>query len=105
MAHSADMEKVALAAAQQKAMAQGAKPLPHGCRLFEVEKGWESGVIRRDPTTTVADTLLALEAALGDPDAKVIFIPHDALMTERDIEKLCQRNAITKTFFKEVEKA
>lgn len=99
------MDKVGSAAAQQNAMARGCKFLPHGCRLFEVEQGWESDMISRDKTIVVADTLLSLESALRDPESKVIFIPVDALMTDADVEKLCQRNAIIKTFFREVRKA
>ena len=114
MAHSGDqksapssavLDGVALAAAQLKAMERGCKFLPHGCRLFEVEQGWESTMINRDKSVAVADTLLTLESALRDPENKIIFIPMGALMTDQDIEKLCQRNAIIKTFFKEVKKS
>lgn len=98
------LERTASVAAQQKAMEGTCKFLPHGCRLFEVEEGWESIVISRDKNTVVSDTLLSLESALRDPEKKVIFIPLDALMTDADIEKLCQRNAVVKTLFKEVRK-
>lgn len=98
------MEQAGIAAAQQNAMERSVKFLPHGCRLFEVEQGWESTMINRDKSVLVADTLLSLESALRDPENKVIFIPLDALMTDKDIEKLCQRNAIVKTFFREVKK-
>ncbi len=99
------MEKTAVVAAQQNAMERGCKFLPHGSRLFDVEQGWESITISRDKNTAVADTLLTLESALRDPDNKVIFIPAGALMTYQDIEKLCQRNAIVKTLFREVKKS
>ena len=99
------LEKTASVAAQRNAMERSCKFLPHGCRLFEVEQGWESVTISRDKNVTLADTLLALEAALRDPENKVIFIPLNAAMTDQDIEKLCQRNAIVKTFFKEVRKS
>jgi hypothetical protein len=98
------LRETAVAAAQRNAMERGCKFLPHGCRLFEVEQGWESTMISGDPSVAVADTLLALESALRDPENKVIFIPLDALVTDQDVEKLCQRNAILKTFFKEVKK-
>src|SRR3954471_5309803 len=113
MAHSGSQRKsmsadvirdVAVAAAQQNAMERGCKLLPHGSRLFDVEQGWESITIRSDKGVAVADTLLTLEAALRDPENKVIFIPLGALMTDQDIEKLCQRNATVRTFFKEVKK-
>src|ERR1035437_3542372 len=99
------MDRAASVAAQQNAMERSCKFLPHGCRLFEVEQGWESTMVKRDKSVAVVDTLLALEAALHDPESKIIFVPMGALMTDQDIEKLCQRNAIVKTFFKEVKKS
>ena len=98
------IKDVAVAAAQQNAMERGCKFLPHGSRLFLVEQGWESITIQSDPGVVVADSLLSLEAALNDPGNKIIFIPINAMMTDQDIEKLCQRNATVKTFFKEVKK-
>ena len=99
------LDRTASVAAQQNAMERGCKFLPHGCRLFEVAQGWESKTIGQDKDVAVADTLLTLEAALRDPERKVIFIPAGALIGDRDIEKLCQRNAIVKTLFKEVGKS
>lgn len=99
------MHELAVSAAQQNAMERGGKSLSHGTRLFDVEQGWESGAISRDKGVITADTLLTLGAALRDPDNRVIFIPADALMTDFDIEKLCQRTAITKTLFREVKKS
>lgn len=106
MSRSSDqVNDVAAAVAHQNAMERGCKFLPHGSRLFEVEQGWESVTIRQDKGVATADTLLTLESAIRDPDNAVIFIPLGALMTERDIERLCQRNGIAKTLFKEVEKS
>jgi hypothetical protein len=99
------MNKVAIEVAQQNAMERGCKFMPHGSRLFTVEQGWESAMICGDKGVAVADTLLTLESALRDPENKVIFIPINAAMTDADVEKLCQRNAITKTLFKEVGKS
>lgn len=99
------MEDVAVAVAHQNAMERGFKLLPHGSRLFPVAPGWESTVISRDNGVAVADTLLTLEKAVRDPESKVIFIPAGALLSDGDIEKVCQRNAIAKTLFKEVEKS
>lgn len=98
------VKETALVAAQQKAMKGEFKFLPHGCRLFKVEKGWETTLIRGDDGVLEAETLLGLESALQNADNKVIFIPLGALMTDQDIEKICHRNAITKTLFREVEK-
>jgi acid phosphatase class B len=96
------IKDAAIIAAQQRAMEGRFKFLPHGCKLFEVEQGWESTVIRGDESAVVVETLLELESALQNSGKKIIFIPRGALMTEQDIEKICQRNAIVKTFFKEV---
>jgi hypothetical protein len=96
---------LAVAAAHQNAMERSCVFLPHGSRLFEVEQGWESAAIRADKKTAIADTLLSFEEALRDTERAVIFIPLDALIGSGDIEKLCQRNAITKTILKEVAKS
>lgn len=99
------MDKVGVVTAQQNAMERGCKFLAHGCRLFTVEKGWESALIGKDAGVFVCDTLLTLEDAVQNPEAKVIFIPLGALMTDGDIEKICQRNGAVKTLFKEVERS
>lgn len=96
------LDEVAAVAAQQNAMERGPLFLPHGCRLFRVAAGWESNMIRRDRGVATCETLLDLEAALRDADAKVIFLPKEAIVTDADIEKVCQRNGVTKTLFKEV---
>jgi hypothetical protein len=102
MSESVKPEEVAEVVAMQNAMERGCVFLPHGSRLFSVVQGWESAAIRNDKNVAVADTLLTLEAALKNADVKVIFLPQDALMTDSDIEKLCQRNGALKTLFKEV---
>ncbi len=96
------LEEVGAAVAQQKAMERGPKFLPHGCRLFEVASGWESNMIRRDKGVASASTMLELEDAIRSPDVKIVFIPLDAMVTAPDIEKICQRNGVAKTLFKEV---
>lgn len=98
------LDRVASAAAQQKAMERGGKSLPHGSSLFYVEQGWEAVMLSRDKKVITARTLLELEQALREPQNKIILIPLGALMSEGDIEKLCHRNAIVKTLFKEVGK-
>lgn len=98
------LEEMAAVAAQQKAMERPCVFLPHGSRLFKAEQGWESLTISRGDGVTIADTLLTLEEALRNPENKIIFIPLGALMSETDIEKICLRNAVTKTIFKEVKK-
>jgi hypothetical protein len=99
------LEKMAAVVAQQNAMERSCKFLPHGSRLFEIEQGWESLTVSRDEGVAVADSLLSLERALRDPENKIIFIPLGALMTDQDIEKVCQRNAAVRTIFKEVKKS
>lgn len=99
------LEMTAFVAAQQKAMERSCTFLPHGSRLFAAEQGWESLTISRGEGVAVADTLLSLEQALRDAENKIIFIPLGALLTDRDIEKVCQRNAAVRTIFKEVKKS
>ena len=96
------LEEVGAAVAQQKAMERGPLFLPHGCRLFQVASGWESNMIRRDKGVAEASTMLEFEAALRDQDVKIVFVPLNAIMTNADIEKICQRNGVSKTLFKEV---
>jgi hypothetical protein len=95
------LDEVGAVVAQQKAMERGPKFLPHGCRLFQVAPGWESAMIRRDKGVGVAETLLEFEAALRDPGVKIVFMPFGARITEQDLEKICQRNGVSKTLFKE----
>ncbi|HYD19391.1 MAG TPA: hypothetical protein VEF76_13020 [Patescibacteria group bacterium] len=96
------LEEVAAEVAQQKAMERGPLFLPHGCRLFQVTSGWEANMIRHDKGVVSCETLLELEAGLQDPGAKVLFIPLNAIIVDKDVEKLCQRNGVAKTLFKEV---
>ena len=98
------LEKTASVAAQQNAMERGCKFLPHGCRLFPVEQGWESKSIANDENVSVVSTLLQLEEVMKNAGSKLVFIPLDAMMTDADIEKICQRNATVRTFFKETKK-
>lgn len=97
------LDEVASVAAQQKAMERGPVFLPHGCRLFTVDAGWEGNMIRRDKGVTTCETLLELEAAIRDPEAKLVFLPKEAIISDADVEKICQRNGVTKTLFKEVQ--
>lgn len=96
------LKQVGAAAAQQNAMERGVRFLPHGCRLFTVPTGWESDMIRQDKGVASCDSMLTLEEAMRDENVRVIFIPIDAMLTDADIEKICQRNGATKTLFKEV---
>lgn len=96
------MDDVAATVAQERAMERGPTFLPHGCRLFRTEAGWESNMIKRDKGVSSCETLLELEAGLRDPDVKILFIPVNAIIADADIEKLCLRNGVTKTLFKEI---
>lgn len=99
------MKAIAAAVAHQNAMSRSCMLLPHGSRMFMLMKGWESDVVRNDPDTFVASTLLELEAALRDLSCKVVFLPLDAMMTDSDIERLCRRHGVSKTLFKETDVA
>ena len=104
MAETEKLEALGLYAAQQNAMQRSCRFLPHGGRLFAVESGWESAMIKKEEGTAQCGTLLTLEAALRDPDVRVIFLPLGARVADADIERLCHRNGAAKTLFREVEK-
>lgn len=96
------LKQVGAAAAQQNAMERGARFLAHGTRLFTVPAGWESQMIRQDKGVPTCESMLELEEAMHNENVRVIFIPQDAMLTDGDIEKICARNGVTKTLFKEV---
>lgn len=98
------LNKTAVAVAQQNAMERSVKLLPHGCRLFTVERGWESKMVAGDAGVATCETLLELDHAVEDGGTKVIFIPLGATMSDADIERVCQRHGVIKTLFREVEK-
>lgn len=102
---SKTMDEVASVVAQKNAMERPFRTLAHGCRLFQVEKGWESAMLGRDLGIARCDSLLSFEAALRNPDVRSIFIPLGAPVSEKDIEKICHRNGVGKMLFREVEKA
>lgn len=94
------LRRLALAAAQQEAMAGPMRQLPHGSRLFTVPAGWQSRVIAAEAPNPCT-TLMALDKAMRDESTAVIFIPFDAMMTDDDIERVCQRHGVVKTLFRE----
>lgn len=96
------LKKTASVVSQQAAMEQSFTLLDHGSRLFEVQAGWQSRSIQTDPAVTCCETLLELENAVRDPDAKIIFMSFRALIMPSDIETIIKRNGATKTLFKEV---
>lgn len=96
------MDGVAATVAQERAMERGPTFLPHGCHLYKCEAGWESNMIRRDKGVVSCETLLELEAALKDAEAKVLFIPMNAIIADEALEKVILRNGVTKTLFKEI---
>lgn len=96
-------DELACVIAQQKAMERGGRTLAHGCRLFSTPKGWESAAIQKDPDIVRCETLLQLEEGIRDTEKLVVFIPADAGMTDDEIDRVCHRNGVTKTLFREVE--
>ena len=96
------LRDLARVAAEHNAIGRGEQCLPCGSHLFTVLSGWESDMIRSDDKVTTCETLADLENALRSPDCKTIFLPADAAMIDRDIEKLCKRNGVAKTIFREV---
>lgn len=93
---------VAVTLAQQEGMAGPMRHLAHGTRLFRLPQGWQSRAVAEDKAVAVCETLLQLDAALQDENRRVIFLPLHAMMTEEDIERVCQRHGVAKTLFWEV---
>ncbi len=85
--------------AELEALAGAVRFLPHGSRLFRLPAGWQAAAFLQRLDVARCQTLLDLDAALQDENRPVIFLAKDAMMTENDIEKLCQRHGVTKTLF------
>lgn len=93
------MAEVADLIASREAMSGGPLHVGHGSRLFYVPVGWESRRLGGMAEVVRCHTMLELEEALRDENIRVIFLPQDAMMSQGDIEKICQRNAAIKTIF------
>lgn len=93
------LRRVSVVLAQQEGMAGPQKFLPHGSRLFRVQSGWQGKALAGDAGVAVCATLRELDAAVRDENKPVIFLPADAMMTEADIERVCQRHGVVKTLF------
>ena len=93
------MAEVADLIACREAMAGGVLHVGHGSRLFYVPVGWESRRLASMTEVVRCHTMLELEGAMRDENIRVIFLPQDAMMSQGDVEKVCQRNAAIKTIF------
>ena len=101
--HKDKVKDLATLLAKQSAMRGERKTLSHGSIVYFVEDSWKNAMIEQSQNITIVETMLQLETAVQDTDNVTIFIPHDALITMGGLEKICARNATSKTFFKEVE--
>ena len=77
--------------------------LPHNSKLYFVEKGWKSFMIKDDPRVVEVLSLLEFREALEKARASVIFIPISAVITIEGIKRVCQRSGADTAVFKEVE--
>ncbi len=93
------LRRVSVVLAQQEGMAGRQKFLAHGSRLFRVPSGWQGKALAGDAGVAVCANLRELDSAVRDENKPVIFLPADAMMTEEDIEKVCQRHGVVKTLF------
>ena len=75
--------------------------LSHGSRLYTLETNWKSSIIIDDFKAREVQTLTEFERAVADPDTDFIYIPSSALITREGIERVCDRNALSKIIFKE----
>ena len=95
------LEGMAHTAAMVNAMNGQTIFLAHGSRLFFVGSGWESRTIAADRNSFVCHTVTDLQSAMTNPHCAVIFISAEALLTQADIERVCERNGVAKTIFQE----
>ena len=77
--------------------------LPHGSKLYFVEKGWKSFMIKDDPRVVEVLSLLELGEALEEKRTSIIFVPISAVISIEGIRKVCQRYGADIAVFKEVE--
>ena len=97
-----DMQTIAQSAARLRVMeTMPYETLPHGTRLYFVDKGWESSIIDGDPNVREVTNLRDFEEALCDTDIKTIFISEGALVTQSKLKQICKRNAATKVIYME----
>ena len=75
--------------------------LPHGSRLYTLDNNWKSSIIVDSFDAYRVDTLTELEGAVADPQIDFILIGKSALISREGIERICQRNALSKVIFKE----
>ncbi|MBL1148428.1 MAG: hypothetical protein HND56_00305 [Pseudomonadota bacterium] len=99
-----NIDIVARQAARLRAMEAGPMEiLPHGSRLYFVDKGWETSIIEGDPNVRTAATLRTFEEAFKDPEVGTIFVPEGALVTLAGVTRICRRYAVSKVIYKEEE--
>jgi hypothetical protein len=103
-AADSNIEIVARQAARLRAMESGPMEiLPHGTRLYFVDKGWESSIIEGDPNVRTVATLRAFEEAFKDPEVGTVFVPKGALVTLDGLTRICRKYAVPKVIYKEEE--
>lgn len=93
------LRRVSVVLAQQEGMEGRQKFLAHGSRLFYVPSGWQGNALANDDGIAVCTNLRELDGAVRDENKPVIFLPANAMMSEEDIEKVCQRHGVVKTLF------
>lgn len=94
------LHDMAVMLAEQAAMEGSVRLLPHGTRMYDIAEGWESRQLKG--VSAVCGTIGSLEKAMRDPGITHIFMEKAALITDKDIAKVAQRNAVPKLLFREV---
>ena len=103
-AADSNIEIIARQAARLRVMETGPMEiLPHGTRLYFVDKGWESSIIEGDPNVRIAADLRAFEEAFKDPEVGTVFVPKGALVTLDGLTRICRKYAVPKVIYKEEE--
>ena len=85
--------------AARKKIASGL-PVNAGVSFFyDVDKGWETDMLRRDEEICIAYSPEELECALRDTHVKTVLVPYRASITRELALAICKRNNQPKTIF------
>lgn len=72
-----------------------------GSFFYELGKGWETDILRKDNDVCTVTNVFELEDAFTDQRIKTILIPHNASITKTIALRVCRRHGQGKTVFYE----
>ena len=84
--------------ALQAAGDSGSQGLDHGSMICRLPvKSWQADVIRKTPDIPQALNPAELRKVMQSPDAAIIFVPEEAIVTEDVLDRICAENPLNKT--------